>query len=1157
VKSRADRLVRFVCVLGLCLVLSLPLHAQVTGATVSGTITDATGAVIAGAEISVRNTDTGIIRNTTADSAGFYTLPNLNPGPYEIKVAAKGFNTAVQSNLTLAVGAQQQLNVSMKVGETSQTVQVTEAAPQIELTSSALSGQIQAQEVRELPLNGRDWTSLATLSPGVNALETQQPFEAGALRGNRGFGAQLTISGGRPTQNNYRLDGLSINDYGNAGPGSVIGGNLGVDAIAEFSVITGNYSAEYGKTSGGIVNAISKSGTNAFHGDIYEFFRNARLDANDFFSNAAGRPKPAYRRNQFGASAGGPIRKGRTFIFGDYEGIRQAQGSPSGNSNVPSDNARLGILVGGTAKNQPAGTPCTNPGVPTPGHYLSPLASVCVDDAAAKFLAIYPHANGPVTGDVGNFLFAPTRVVHENYVTTRLDHKISDKDSLFATYMYDDSPFNTPDGFDTTAITNEVTRHIAALGWNHVFGPALLNSARLGYNRNAVINYQTVGAINPAAADPSLSMLPGYDIPAFITTGMARTSPGLPGGFTHFNWNSIQFYDDAFVTRGTHSLKFGFAMENMRYNPFNLYLPNGLIRFNGKATGNGLTDFLTNQPDSIEGGLPVGVSPRGYRQTLFGGYIQDDWHFRHNLTLNLGLRYEMLTVVKEQNGKLSSLRNLSDPLPYCGTSAPSPTDVVFGKAGCAGVAPYYSNPTNRNFEPRVGFAWDPRGDGKMSVRGGFAIFDVLPLPGNWFSQNWEPFFLTGKISDRAALSGTLGIPPNSPGSAYSNFFKPTVGSPCPLTTCALTGSYVDPNPKRNYVEQWNINFQRQITPSLTATVGYVGSHGVHMIIRGDDFDMVLPTLTSAGYLWPFNPSGTDMRINKNFGLIRGIKWNTGSTYRALQFSVQKVMSHGFQIGGSYTYSKSMDDDSATTLGDAFSNSITTWFWFAPQISRAVSDYNFTHTAIINATWQVPGPRAGFGKALLGGWEVGGIFKRNSGVPTTPLIAGDPMGVQNNGSDTFGIPDRIPGCDPINHNYKKTPGLIYINISCFHVPMAPADPAIASQCVPFKAVPGSCSNLLGNAGRNSIVGPPLTNLDFSVHKNIPVKKISESASVQFRAEFFNVLNHPNFGPPLPFTGATNAQIFNADGSAAGAPAGGLQQPLVTLPRDIQFALKLIW
>src|SRR6266446_5258742 len=335
--------VLFAWILGFCLVVSLPLHAQVTGATISGTITDASGGVIVGAEISVRNTATGINRNTTTDSAGFYTVPNLNPGPYEVKVTARGFTTALQSNLTLAVGAQQQLNIPMKVGETSQTVQVTEAAPQIELTSSTLSGQIESQTVLELPLNVRDWASLATLSPGVNALETQMPFEAGAVRGNRGFGAQLTISGGRPTQNNYRLDGLSINDYGNGGPGSVIGGNLGVDAIQEFSVLTGNYSAEYGRTSGGVVNAVSKSGSNAFHGDLYEFLRNDKLDANDFFFNASGQKKPPYRRNQFGGAAGGPIRKDKTFIFGDYEGIRQTQGTPV-TSVVPSDAARAGNL---------------------------------------------------------------------------------------------------------------------------------------------------------------------------------------------------------------------------------------------------------------------------------------------------------------------------------------------------------------------------------------------------------------------------------------------------------------------------------------------------------------------------------------------------------------------------------------------------------------------------------------------------------------------------------------------------------------------------------------------------------------------------------------------------------------------------------------------
>src|SRR5438132_761531 len=723
----------FRALLAVCFVLAftlfpaVPTNAQVTGATLAGIVTDASGAVIPGVTISIKNRGTAAVRTVMADEAGLYSAPNLQAGSYEVTATQPGFSTVVQSNVTLTVGAQQVLNISMKVGESAQLVEVTEAAPMVQVTSSLISGVVESTTVRELPLNGRDWASLATLSPGVTGLngEVQLPFESGALRGNRGFGAQLSISGGRPTQNNYRLDGLSIADYTN-GSGGVSGVTLGVDAIQEFSVITGNYSAEYGRTSGGVINAISKSGTNAYHGDAYEFWRNDALDANDFFSNTNGQPLPTLRRNQFGAALGGPIIKDRTFIFGDYEGIRLAEGTASGNSRVPSENARLGILSGGTVLVGPCPANATNL---APGR-----ATICVDNNAAKYVALYPHPDGPVTSNpnVATFVFAPTRRVTENFVTIRLDHRFSDKDSLFLTYNYDNSPFTTPDGFDTTSVLSGVKRNLAALELTHTFTPALLNTARLGYNRNDTTNNITTGStgVIPGYSDPSLGMMPGYDPPGMIVSGMSRTSGGLPGGFTYFRWNSVQFYDDAFLTRGTHSLKFGFATENMRYNPFTLYLPNGLVR-------SSLAGLLTNHINSFESGLPINVSPRGYRETLLGGYVQDDWHWRHNLTLNIGLRYEMSTVVSEQYGKLTSLRNLSDPLPFCGTSAPSVTDAFFGLPGCAvGVKPITSNPTLRNFEPRIGFAWDSRGDGKMAVRGGFAIFDVLPLPGYWLSQAW-------------------------------------------------------------------------------------------------------------------------------------------------------------------------------------------------------------------------------------------------------------------------------------------------------------------------------------------------------------------------------------------------------------------------------------
>src|ERR1700737_3456672 len=314
-------------------------YAQVSGATLTGTVKDPSGSFIPDAQVSITDVATSVTRSVSSNGAGLYIAPNLLPATYEVRISAMGFRTAIQKGITLTVGAQQVLDFTMQVGQMAQTVEVTTEAPTVELTSSELGATVNSTTVRELPLNGRSWTDLANLQPGVVAAESHA-----AVNVNRGYGAQLSISGARPQQNNYRLDGISLNDYSNGGPGSVLGQNLGVEAIQEFSVLTSNYSAEYGKTSGGVVNAISRSGTNQFHGSVYEFLRNSALDANNFFDNANGVPKPPFRRNQFGVSAGGPIRKDHTFVFGDYEGIRQPEGTTA-SSGVPSANARLGILV--------------------------------------------------------------------------------------------------------------------------------------------------------------------------------------------------------------------------------------------------------------------------------------------------------------------------------------------------------------------------------------------------------------------------------------------------------------------------------------------------------------------------------------------------------------------------------------------------------------------------------------------------------------------------------------------------------------------------------------------------------------------------------------------------------------------------------------------
>src|ERR1700693_6211464 len=339
---KAIKAVLFLWIFACLLMNSLSLHAQVAGGTLSGAITDPSGAAVANAQVVIKNSATGVAKSVTTNTDGFYSAANLLPGEYEVAVSATGFNTEIKKGITINVGSQPVFSLVLQIGTVANTVEVTTEAPTVQLTSSDISATVSATTVRELPLNGRSWTDLAALQPGVDTIQTQPSFATGADRGNRGFGQQLTISGARPHQNNYRLDGISLNDYANGAPGSVLGGNLGVDAIQEFSVLTSNYSAEYGKTSGGVVNAVTRSGTNDFHGSVYEFLRNSTLDAKNYFESA-GAPKAPFKRNQFGGAVGGPIIKNHTFFFADYEGIRQSKGIAEV-ATVPSNAARSGTV---------------------------------------------------------------------------------------------------------------------------------------------------------------------------------------------------------------------------------------------------------------------------------------------------------------------------------------------------------------------------------------------------------------------------------------------------------------------------------------------------------------------------------------------------------------------------------------------------------------------------------------------------------------------------------------------------------------------------------------------------------------------------------------------------------------------------------------------
>jgi len=767
---------------------------------------------------------------------------------------------------------------------------------------------------------------------------------------------------------------------------------------------------------------------------------------------------------------------------------------------VPSQNAHNGILVSG---------------------------NVTVNPKVVPYLNLFPLPSSPTTGDTGTFAFVVKQVTNEDFATGRMDHRISASDNLFGTYVFDRGQQQNPDAYNFKLIGNHSSRQTFALEESHIFAPTLVNTARFGFNRDVVIAFTTLSAINPAAADTTLGFNPGLPV-GIITVGsnVQQFSGGLGAISAYrFHFNSFQAFEDLFWTRNKHSLKFGFYAERIQANQFTQGAsPNGFYQFGS------LSSFLQNMPTTFQTLLGTSHTPRDLRQSVFGGYIQDDYKIKPRLTLNLGLRYEMATVPTETANQLSTLVNFTDTTPHLGS-------------------PYYSNPTLRNFAPRVGFAWDPFGRGKTSVRGAFGIYDVLPLP----YQFQLLTLLSAPFTEGASTPVVAG---DFPSGGFAKASNPT----------NLRNAYVEQNPHRSYVEQWTLNVQREVIPNLTVTAGYVGSHGVHLPFHADEINDIQPTLTSAGYLWP-GPGVAGTRLFPNLGgQVSTVQWSTSSTYHGLNLSAIKRLSHGVQFQGSYTFSRSIDTGSSGIAGDTFGNSVSSLPLFNPQVRRGLSDFDVRHVAAINAIWLVPNPAnwSEVPKWFASGWQIGGIYTITSGLPFTPTIGGDPLGLK--GADLYAFPNRIPGCDPVNSNFKSN-GLHYLNLNCFTLPNAPASFAAANcpannpaaktgfyLAAPALFLPSGntfCSNLLGNSGRNTVSGPGLQEFDFSLFKNNPVHRISETFNVQFRWELFNIFNHANFNPPAP--GAR--QVFATSGALNNA--GLLTSPTITTSRQMQFALKLIW
>jgi hypothetical protein len=1047
----------------------------------SGVIADETGGPVPAAPVSIKNVGTGVVREVTSNAEGFYSAPNLLPGSYEVTVSAAGFQTVEQKEITLTVGAQQVLNFSLKVGGLNQRIVVSAELPAIQASSSTIGATVDSTTVRELPLNGRDWTSLATLEPGVSNIASQAGTGFSANKGNRGFGNQLSDGGHRANENTYRVNGISINDYSNGAPGGASGLNLGVDGIQEFSVLTSDYTAEYGRTSGAVINAITKSGVNEFHGTAFFFDRDKIFDAKNYFDPAG--PISPFRRVQFGVAGGRAIVKDKTFVYGTYEGVRQNRpGSQA--IHVPTDAVRALAVA-----------------------------------AVAPYMKLWPEAptGTPVdsNGVTQTFNVALPSISNENYFTTRIDQKISNKDNLAISYFWDSGPQQQPDPLLNAIHQVFSRRQMASAEETHIFSPAVVNTFRAGLSRvRGDINAPVSG--DSVSKDTALAIAPGAIGPPQIgVPGVLTTAIGL-GGLNQFlhRWTSAQAYDDAFITRGTHTIKAGFAFERMLYNITEKLSPNG--RMNNYTT---LAALLSNAPDRLNALAPGGSSEVGIRQSLVAVYVQDDWRWKSNLTVNLGLRYEFTTLPKDANNRIQEITTLVN----CATPgvAPSPSS----PCGPAHVNSFiHDNPTTKNFEPRIGFSWDPLKTGKTAVRGSFGIFDVLPLPYE-FGLNTAataPYQIIGFDS-----AGHLG------GGIDNNIsFNPN----------NIRNRYIDQNPKRADVLNWNLNIQRELFPGWTLLAGYVGSRSVHLSVAADDINLVPPFTTSSGRI--LIPSNT-YQLDPNWGGanggvrpgppsgagIRPVLFDGESAYHGFQSQIKKTMSHGLEGQVSFTLGKCRDTSSAPVTGDTYVNSIAVPLLLSKPYRVGACDFDIRHILVGAFIWDIPGPKSGTSSYLLGGWELATIVTATSGSPYTVTLGGggDPLNTGFNGDFSMDFAERVPACNATPGVTTNSRGqLLAFNPACFTAP-----PAVAGGV------------LVGNSGRNAFYGPGLNTVDFSTFKNF---QFTERFKFQFRAEFFNILNHPNFAAP---------NFLNDGNNSIGSSNAGVIGSTSTISRQIQLGLKLVW
>jgi Carboxypeptidase regulatory-like domain/TonB dependent receptor len=1152
----------FLRALVLVLLASFASFAQLPTGTVLGTVKDASGASVPGATVTIQNSDTGLTRNVTTGPDGAFNAPELAAGHYQIQVAHEGFKTATRSGITLEVTEQAVINFTMEIGASQQQVVVTGEAPIVNTQNATLGGLVNEQRIEDLPLNGRNYIDLSLIQPGVTQ---DRNFGSG---GGVSVGISFSANGAPVRSNNFMLDGAVLQNISSRNPASLAGTTLGVDGIKEYQVITSNFAAEYGLTMGSQMVIASKGGGNQFHGDGFEYLRNSTLDARNYFdpppSAIGGHRNPEFRRNNFGGSVGGPIKKDKTFFFGVYEGLRQTLGVTS-NITVPGAGCHgpAGAQVWNGIGAQPAGTigPCPdlgpNPADPNPAAPTQPYV-VSISPYIAPFLALQPSPNVPtVSGALSHFAYSAPSTAGEDYGQMRVDHNFSASDTLFGRYTIDNGTFNNATTTESVSSTGNNYPQFGLLGatrnqWltlseNHIFSPSILNTVRFSFSRTHTVGTDLRKDLpNNDFGPPIITGHPIGLLSIGGSNGGSYTEFGPAGDFPQtFNLQNIYtLSDDVTWTHGKHAFKFGTLLNRWNVGTQPTPSVNGFLVFPS------FPNFLLSEPNLVEFATPGSEYNRFYIYNTLGFYGQDDWRISSRLTVNLGLRYEFMTTPRELSGRQSRVLNdFTDPFT---------------------VGPIMANNTTHDFSPRIGLAYDVFGNGKTALRAGFGIYYDIGNIGTSVQQD------------------AIGSPPFS---GLTDVFGPSVRAlypvPIPLTPAILaspanltsTPQFVDYNAKSPYMIQYNLSVEQQLPFDMGLTVAYVGNRGVHLFTIRDS-NPIIPTSFGAcgnpasrcvnGQV-PFWDTGAPNYVNVNPNMPSTINIATAgdSYYNALQVILNKRVGHGLEFQSSFTYSRLLDDTQGqANVADCLSSAGLQGVYplNLGGVDRGPACFDSPYNWEFNALYHFPtisSDRKILSK-VANGWWISSIVSVQGGYPFSVITAVN----RSNSGVLQGQNDRadlntpaLLAANPCNaaNPCAYTPIPFNKNTVITGNPNQWFNPAMFSMAPEFVSPFGGGNSIgqLGTSGRDILLGPNTRNWDFSLVKDTKTAFLGEAGMVEFRAEMFNTLNHPNFGSPsgIAFTGAqTDLGPFSE------TPSPGVGQITTTTPdnqREIQLVLKVIF